>query len=41
MVVKAIESFTDADFKRTIWSALRLLAVIAVVAAPLLWWKMG
>jgi hypothetical protein len=39
--LKTIESFTDADFKRTIWSALRLLAVIAVVAAPLIWWKMG
>ena len=39
--VRAMESFTDADFKRTIWSALRLLAVITVVAAPLVWWKMG
>jgi hypothetical protein len=39
--VKAINSYTDADFKRTIWSALRLMAIITVVAAPLLWWKMG
>jgi hypothetical protein len=39
--VKAMESFTDADFKRTMWSALRLLAVITVVAVPLVWWKMG
>ncbi len=39
--MKAMESFTDADFKRTMWSALRLLAVITVVAAPLVWWKMG
>ena len=36
-----MESFTDADFKRTIWSALRLLAIITAVAAPLIWWKMG
>lgn len=36
-----MESFTDADFKRTIWSALRLLAVVTVVALPLVWWKMG
>jgi hypothetical protein len=36
-----MESFTDADFRRTMWSALRLLAVITVVAAPLVWWKMG
>jgi hypothetical protein len=41
MVVKAMDSFTDADFRRTMWSALRLLAVITVVAAPLVWWKMG
>ena len=39
--MRAMESFTDADFKRTIWSALRLLAVITVVAAPLVWWKLG
>jgi hypothetical protein len=36
-----MDSFTDADFRRTMWSALRLLAVITVVAAPLIWWKMG
>jgi hypothetical protein len=36
-----MESFSDADFKRTIWSALRLLAVIALVATPLVWWKLG
>jgi hypothetical protein len=39
--VRTMESFSDADFKRTIWSALRLLVVITVVAAPLVWWKMG
>jgi len=39
--VRAMESFTDADFKRTIWNALRLLVVITVLAAPLVWWKMG
>ena len=36
-----MESFTDADFKRTMLSALRLLAVIALLAAPLVWWKLG
>jgi hypothetical protein len=40
-MMKTIEGFSDADFKRTIWSALRLLTVITVVVAPLLWWKMG
>jgi hypothetical protein len=36
-----MDSFTDADFKRTMRSALRLLALITVVAAPLIWWKLG
>jgi len=36
-----MDSFTDADFKRTMFRALRLLVVITVVAAPLVWWKMG
>jgi hypothetical protein len=40
-VVKAMENFTDADFKRTMSNALRLLVVVALVAAPLVWWKMG
>ena len=39
--LKAIDSYTDADFKRTIWSALRLLTIITVVAVPLVWWKLG
>jgi len=39
--VKTMDSFTDADFKRTMRSALRLLAWITVVAAPLVWWKLG
>ncbi len=39
--MKAWESFTDADFKRTIWSALRLLAIVAAMAAPILCWKLG
>jgi len=39
--LRTLESFSDEDFKRTIWSALRLLVVITVVAAPVVWWKMG
>ena len=39
--MRTMESFTDADFKRTMLSALRLLAVIALLAAPLVWWKLG
>lgn len=40
-VVRAMNSFSDADFKRTMRSALRLLAVTTVVAIPLVWWKLG
>jgi hypothetical protein len=36
-----MEGFSDADFKRTILSALRLLVVITVVAAPVVGWKLG
>ena len=39
--MKAMENFSDADFKRTIWSALRLLVIITMVVAPLLWWKLN
>jgi hypothetical protein len=41
MAVRTMGSFTDADFKRTMLNALRLLAVIALVGAPLVWWKLG
>jgi hypothetical protein len=36
-----MESFSDADFKRTITNALRLLVVVTAIAAPLVWWKLG
>jgi ATP synthase I chain len=39
--VRELESFSDADFRQTILRALRLLAVISVVGAGLLGWKMG
>ena len=39
--MKAMDSFSDADFKRTMWSALRLLVVVTVVAFPMVWWKLG
>jgi hypothetical protein len=41
LVLRTKDSLTDEDFKRTVWSALRLIAVTSVVAAPLVWWKMG
>jgi hypothetical protein len=39
--VRTLENFSDADFKRTILSALRLLVIITAVSAPLVWWKLG
>ena len=39
--MKAFEQFSDADFKRTILNALRLLAILTAIAAPLLAWKLG
>ena len=39
--MKALDSYTDDDFRRTVIRALKLLAVVAVVAALLLWWKLG
>ena len=34
-------NFSDEDFRRTIRRALRLVAIAVVVAAPILWWKLG
>ena len=39
--MRSLESFSDADFRTTILRALKLLAVISVVGALLLWWKQG
>jgi hypothetical protein len=39
--MQTMETFSDADFRRTMLRALRLLAVITVVALPLVWWKLG
>ena len=39
--MRSLESFSDADFRTTILRALRLLAIISVVGALLLWWKQG
>jgi hypothetical protein len=36
-----MDTLTDADFKRTIWNALRLMVIFTVITAPLVWWKMG
>ena len=39
--MRLMEQFTDEDFKRTIWGALRLMAIALAVTLPLVWWKAG
>jgi hypothetical protein len=37
----SFDSFSDADFKRTIYSALRLVVAAVALGVPVLWWKLG
>jgi hypothetical protein len=37
----ALDSFDDADFRRTILRALRLLGILTAIAMPLVGWKFG
>jgi len=39
--MRALESFSDEDFRKTILRALRLLVIISVAGAVILWWKLG
>lgn len=39
--MKGFEEFTDADFRKTILGAIRLLAILTGVATLLLWLKLG
>lgn len=39
--MKAFDEFTDADFRRTVIGAIRLLAILTAVGAVLLWLKLG
>jgi hypothetical protein len=36
-----LEGFSDADFKRTILRALRLLLWLTTLGTAVIWWKMG
>jgi hypothetical protein len=36
-----LEAFTDADARRTMLRALRLILISVAVAAPIIWWKLG
>jgi hypothetical protein len=37
----SFSTYSDSDFKRTIWSALRLVAIAVAIGLPLVWWKQG
>ena len=39
--MKVLEEFTDADFRRTIVGAIRMLAIVTAVGCVLLWLKLG
>ena len=39
--LREFDSYMDDDFRRTIWSALRTMAVVLAVSLPLVWWKLG
>jgi len=39
--MKLLEEFTDADFRRTILGAIRMLTVVTAIGALLLWMKFG
>lgn len=36
-----LTQFSDADIRATMLRALRLLAIVTLVAVPLIWWKLG
>jgi hypothetical protein len=36
-----LAAFTDTDLRRTLLAALRLLALLAAIAAALFWWRLG
>jgi|SRR5205085_3965807 len=39
--MSSLANYSDEDFRRTIWSALKLVAIATAVGVPLLWWKAG
>lgn len=39
--MQVLANFSDADFRRTMLSALRLLAILAAILAVLVGWKLG
>src|ERR1700712_26868 len=37
----SLANYSDEDFRRTIWAAIRLASIAVLVTVPLLWWKLG
>lgn len=41
MIDNMMEGFSDADFRLVMLRSLRLMAIVTVIAVPLIWWKLG
>ena len=41
MTMPEVSGLSDEDFRRAILRSIRLLAIVTVIALPLLWWKAG
>ncbi|HZL27417.1 MAG TPA: hypothetical protein VFC39_12910 [Acidobacteriaceae bacterium] len=39
--METIGEYSDDDFRQTMLRTLRLLAVVTLIAAPVVWWKLG
>jgi hypothetical protein len=41
MLENMVEGFSDDDFRLVMLRSLRLMAIVTVIAVPLIWWKLG
>jgi hypothetical protein len=39
--METIGEYSDDDFRQTMVRTLRLLAIVTLIAAPVVWWKLG
>lgn len=39
--METIGEYSDDDFRQTMLRTLRLLAIVTLIAAPVVWWKLG
>src|SRR6185437_2018486 len=38
---RSFDTFSDADFKQSVWNAIRMEAIAVAIGLPILWWKTG